>query len=321
MTHSSDPDDTFDGSDSPDCTDKDAPDDATDASSLIDPNLSETREAFGSETDADASVGAAAAALQEDREKSAATESPRASAPAARRKNVDPVPGLEPEDGNLGIEPSVARSPEHSEDESPTQDETNEKVSELTMLGVEQMLRRSERGGDRRWRWGWIVTIVAALAVLGGLGFLLHRHAGSFSAMPQAAEELANEWIVYPADDAMAPEDRFSIRGLQLAVETGGWRPEGQESVIETTTDNKVMQTYARENIRIHAAFHDLGDRAEARKLVARTELPARPVRCDTKVVVLEPATASQADHVEGLALLLEKYRQAVIDASDEASR
>jgi serine/threonine protein kinase len=301
-------------------------------SPLIDPNLAETAEAFGRESSADASVGAAVASLQQDRVKSAGLDTPRASAPSSRPQKREVVPGLEPEDGNLGLTASASKTNASSKKEQPQasgdteSDDTNsedtsteKKLSELTMLGVDEMLRRSEHGGG--WSLGRIVAILAAIAVLGGLGFLLYRHAGSVATMPQAVKKLANEWVIHPASDSVAPEDRFSIRGLQLAIETADWHPVGDEGVVDTVDARKVMQTYRHKQHRVRAAFHDLSDRADARTLVERTELPARAVRCDTKVVVLEPATPAEHDHVEGLSLLLEDYRKAVVEIPGEDSR
>jgi hypothetical protein len=300
-----------------DAAESSADPDTPNPSELIDPNLDETEEAFGHESPVDASVGSAVAGLHEDRAKSAAAQTPRASAPAAPRKHADAVPGLEPDADKVDLEPSVTPPSEPGEQDK--SDGGGAEVSELTMLGVEEMLRRSERDGERGWRVGWIVAALIVVAGAGGLGFLLYRDAGSASAVPEAADKLAKEWVINPVSDAVGPEDRFSIRGLQLAIETADWRPVGQEGSVETTSTRSVRQTYGYKNHRVHATFHDLSDRAAARALAARTELPARAVRCDTKVVVLAPAVQADNEYVEGLVMLLENYRSAVVEAGEDA--
>lgn len=204
------------------------------------------------------------------------------------------------------------------DNENGEKDEVQQKVSELTMMGVEQMLERGERGEDRRHRWGcWATVLVLLLCVAGG-GYFMYRHAGSLAQVPDAATELVKKWVVYPVKDSMAPdEDRYSFDGLQLVIEGAGWEPQGKPEEIVEPSRRQLTQRYRLEAHRISAVFYDLQERSEVRDLLARVDPPHRAVMFDSKAVVLTPKTDADADAVEGLEMLLEAYRAEVEEQTD----
>ncbi|QDG53241.1 hypothetical protein FIV42_21570 [Persicimonas caeni] len=195
---------------------------------------------------------------------------------------------------------------------------TDQKVSELTMMGVQEMLRRGERGEDKRHRWGCWAIILVVLLLVGSLGYYIHQRVDSLSTVPEAAMDLANDWVFHPVEDATAPDkDRFSIRGLQLLLEGAGWKPQDEPGVIDTPTTRKVMQRYRHEEHTVAVTIYDLQERSEVRDLLEQTDPPARAMMFDTKAVVLEPATEADAEYVEGLVMLLEEYRATVLEEAE----
>ena len=151
-------------------------------------------------------------------------------------------------------------------------------LSKLTMLGVEEMLRRSKRGADGM-SWRKLAFLGALLAVVGGVGFggytLYHAYQKPDSAPIQEATQTAKDWVVYPVTDALAPaEDRFSFQGLQLIIKGAGWNPVGAQGVIDTATSRKVLQTYRQHDTRIETTIHDVQTRPAARKIVRKVAPP-----------------------------------------------
>lgn len=216
------------------------------------------------------------------------------------------------------MEPEAQRSEEKTSESADRAEQTDQKVSELTMMGVEQMLRQSERGDDRRGRLGCVVFLVASLVVLVAAAWGLYSFAGSVRAMPAKAESTYMDWVYYPISDAMAPdEDRFTVQGLQLAVEAAGWEPVGEEGVVEAPALYKVVQMYAHEGKRMEVSFVDVDERSEARAVRDRVEPPGQALVLDTKAVVIEPADEAAAAHAEGLAMFLADYREKVLEENE----
>lgn len=193
-------------------------------------------------------------------------------------------------------------------------DTTKQKLSQLTMMGVERMLERGERDEDRRHRWGCWAIVLAFTAGLTVGGYFLYRQAGSLAQLPHEAATLINKWVIYPLQDSMAPdEDRFSIVGLRRVFEGANWQAQGRPEVIVEPTRRQTTQRYRHKGYRVRAIFYDLEERSDVRGLLERVEPPARAVMFDTKAVVIEPVTEADADAAEGLEMLFEAYRAQVL--------
>ncbi len=273
-------------------------------SGVVDPNvIAPPDEDAGGEP----AIEAAVASLASDSELAAKE---RAARPEASSSRELPQSAFgPPDDEPLELDdPRPARAPAPEAAGA----DTHQKVSELTLLGAEEMLRRAEHGGGTFKR---IALVVLLLAGLGGLSYWLYQRSGSFESMPRTAQDIAQTRVVEPIEDSMAPDDRFTIRGLKLAIQTPGWKPDGKESSVQTPTSLEIRQTYAHDGMHVHTRILAFDKRKTARKYLETVDPPSKALLFDSKVVVLQPATPDDAFGVDTLADVLHSFHKNVLDA------
>jgi hypothetical protein len=255
---------------------------------VLDPNVIDPEQAFGpQETDE-----AAAASLRRD----AAQHRPRSTSPPSR-----PRP-----DRRLASDESLELDTSHEiASEVEYQSEGARGMSRLEKLGLEQML---ERGARRGGRLKWVVVILVVAVAVGGGFFWVTKAPEDYQ--PGA---LLETYLIFPVTDWMAGDlDRYSSEGIFAAIEGTGWETWEPEGVIDTPEQREVRQTFANDGSLVRVSVHHTDSRARVREILEQVELPARAMMFDKKAVVIRPEAGADEDLVDGLVLVLERYREMV---------
>ncbi len=289
-------------------------DDGRVSSDVIDPNVVEFGDTSGDplvDDDDDAAVAALRADAAE--QSRADTRGPRgAERPQLALGDVDADELDVDVSREMAITGNDYRSG-HRRDEETDQRETDQKVSELTMLGVEQMLSRDADRGGRRWLVAAVAVAVLA-AFLGG-GYWLYEHFSSEGVTAESLTDKVERAVVIPVEDWWAGDrDRFSVQGLLTVIEGAGWQPRDEAGTVETSDRREVRQTYHRDGARIDTVIHDTPERADARMVLEKVDLPARALLFDTKVVVLRPGPDTDPETMDGVVTLLRRYHEMIVE-------
>ncbi|MFP4597794.1 MAG: hypothetical protein ACLFVJ_06060 [Persicimonas sp.] len=284
-------------------------DDGWKTGDVIDPNVGALADRSGDLLVDDADDDEVVAALRADAAAQNKAETPgprRTERPKLALDNVDLSP-------DMAITGNDYRGGDRRDDET-DQRETDPKVSDLTMLGVEHMLgQNADRGGRR-----WLVPAVAVAllaAFLGGGYWLYEHYAGEGGMTMDSVSQSVERSVVIPIEDWWAGDrERFSTRGLQTVIEGAGWQPRGEAGTVETNDRREVRQTYHRDGARLDTVIHDTPERADARAILEQVDLPARALLFDTKVVVLRPGPDTHPDEMDGVIALLARYHEMILD-------
>jgi hypothetical protein len=126
----------------------------------------------------------------------------------------------------------------------------------------------------------------------------------------QRAEELL---------EGYEPQKRgASSQALLEVVRSSNWQEFGQPEVIDLGSQKRVERKFRRQDEHIRITIHTYKSQSAARGVLEQTELPARSVQFDNKVVVIEPITDGSTPLVGPLAERLRKFQELFDESGTE---
>ncbi|QDG52793.1 hypothetical protein FIV42_19205 [Persicimonas caeni] len=181
----------------------------------------------------------------------------------------------------------------------------------------------ASRQDESRGALGCLIPLIAATVLLAIATTLIswlllgdEEDVGSDEAevtITETDESTADE---QPADDVEprealnAPESSgVSSQAILEVVQSGGWVEFGQPEVIDLKSQQQITRKFRRHDEHIAVTIHSHKDDDGAQAVMEKTDLPARAIQFEHKVVVVEPLTAGAKPKVEQLADRLRRFR------------
>ncbi len=118
--------------------------------------------------------------------------------------------------------------------------------------------------------------------------------------------------------DDLSPRgnEGVSSQALWEVVQSGGWSEFGTAQVIDLDSQQRVTRKFRLDDEHLQVTIHSYKSANGPKTVLEETELPARALQFDNKIVVIEPLTDGAKPRVDKLAERLRKFRE-LLDEQD----